>query len=339
MKVINFVGYPIDWAPGGHRDQIRNTLNALRELGVDIYWLHNEEQNIEEKYDIIHFWSTPPTILVNLARQRGLKCVFSTMLPTARYGNFSKLINKWLLNIISLLKIHPRITSAFENIYKKMDALIVLNEVEKEHFQSIWKVPKEKIYVIPNGIDKIFFNNNLEPIKFNGILMVGYICDVKNSLEVAQICRKNKIKIKFIGDFRLSDKEYIKTFLNEIDNINTFWLGHLEKEALIAHIKGSNGLILPSKYEAQGLVVLEASVLNKPILLTDLPTLRLTYKNFNNIFYCHPRNKKLFEKEIIEFYNNVKDKHEIKNKNRILSWEDVGIAIYDIYKKILNENT
>lgn len=326
-----YVGYPLDYAQGGHKDQILNTINQLEKIGLNIEWLHNEKQNLRKKYEIVHFWTYPNVSTIESIRSKlNSKIVWSTMLPTA--GSRSKSKTRILDLAVKLGRKfkHPKVQSIFPN-YNNIDRIIVLNELEKRHFVDIWQVSEEKISVIPNGIDDIYFNENIQSSSFDGVIQVGAITQIKNSIEVAKAAKLANLKLKFIGDFRLEDQNYRDEFLKEIDNINIFWEGpKYNKLELASHIKGCLGIIQPSKWESYPLVVTEALALKQKVLLTDSPNLRHIYKD--NVFYCNQPNKAIFVKELYEFAKN-RNRKEITFK--ALTWGEVASMVFKEYKKLL----
>ena len=333
LKVLMYVGYPIDYAHGGHRDQILNTVSELKKNGVHVDWLHNERQNLKINYDIVHFWTFPnQSTLDALKSKLTAKFVWSTMMPTA--GRKSQIYQNILRSIVNFAHNidNPRLRLVFPQ-YSVMDTLIVLNELEKQHYSNIWSFNYQNIFVIPNGIDECFFNNHNDPIQFDGVIQIGAITDIKNSIEVAVVAKKAGIKVKFIGDFRLNDEDYKIKFINEVDDKYVYWEGPVNNKYILAkHIIGCKGVIQPSKWEAYPLVVSEALALKQQVLLTDLPNLRNIFKD--NVYYCSDVKCKLFVKQLYEFAN----RKNIKTNDFIpYSWEDVARQILNAYNSTLTK--
>ena len=55
VKILHYVGYPLAWAQGGHAVQIRQTIAALEELGVQNEWL-DPARPTAQPGDILHYW-------------------------------------------------------------------------------------------------------------------------------------------------------------------------------------------------------------------------------------------------------------------------------------------
>lgn len=331
MRVLHFVGYPLDYASGGHKDQIHNTIIELSELGVENEWLHNEKQDLSKKFDIVHFWSLPNEITIrSIKTTLQAKLVYSTMIPTAGKRNKNQ---RRILRLVAECgkKLKNTRFKLFFPEYDQMDAIIVLSELEKIHFSEIWGINEKKIFVVPNGIDNVFFRKDIRPIFFDGVLQIGAITEVKNSLEVAKAAKLAGIKVKFIGDFRLVDDLYRMKFIQEVDNKFVFWEGPINnKEILASHMKGCIGVIQPSKWESYPLVAAEALALNKKVLLPDLPNLRYIYKD--SVFYCSQPGTRNFIKELNNFANIHISKTITFKPN---TWQEVAKMILNIYNTLL----
>lgn len=334
MNILHYIGYPLDYAPGGHRDQILNSIKNLESIGVNVDWLHMEKQDLSKQYDLVHLWSYPNETMLNALRtQLNAKILLSTMMPNAGKRNIvNKMILRHGIRLAKRIK-HLGIRSIFKN-YDNMDAVIVLSPLEKEYFIDVWQIPGEKIFVVPNGIDEIFFNNNSEPIYFDGILQIGAITQIKNSVEVARVAKLAKIKIKFIGDFRLSDKFYKDSFMKEIDNKYVFWNGPVhEKKEIVRHMKGCKGIIQPSIWESFSLVASEALVINQKVMITDAPNLRNIYGD--SVSYCCQPTKKKFINQLNEFYNSS---NKTSQTFFPLNWLSVAKVIKLVYSQLISEN-
>jgi glycosyltransferase involved in cell wall biosynthesis len=333
LRVLFYVGYPLAWAQGGHATQITMTKQALERVGINIHWLRHEEDTIPAG-DIIHYWGRPPSDQhFRLARRAGYKLVISDMLPTT--SGVSK-VGRFFRHQAALLMRHILGEGLYSNlgmqIYQECDAAILLNNEDLEYLIEVWRLPPDRGYIVQNGVEDTFFDQEITPIHFDGLVSLGYICDVKNSLEVAMAARKAGVPIKFIGGTRVEDMEYEDRFRQLIDNNLTHWVGKVEsKEAVAAHLKGARGLVLASKYEAQGLAALEALACKKPVLLSDLRNLRGFYGN--SVMYSHQPSNPLFIRELQQFLA-VSEGWD-RPSFPVLTWQQVAERIANIYRGIM----
>ena len=68
-------------------------------------------------------------------------------------------------------------------------------------------------------------------------------------------------------------------FLNLIKGRNNLdWVGGVKDEEKESFIRNAIALIIPSRYEGQGIVVLEAAAFGKPVIVSDIPELDYAVK-------------------------------------------------------------
>jgi glycosyltransferase involved in cell wall biosynthesis len=122
-----------------------------------------------------------------------------------------------------------------------------------------------KAKVIPSGVDKVEENFELGDY----VAYLGRLDIAQKGLDLlAKAIKELKhIKFKIAGDGK--DKE---RFLKMIDGCkNVEYLGRLTGEKKFNFIKGSKFLVMPSRYEGQGIVAMESASCGKPIIVSDIP--------------------------------------------------------------------
>ena len=174
-------------------------------------------------------------------------------------------------------------------IYDKIFAPTVLNAVDRiigvshheiELLQEIIKIDPDKIRYIPNGIDFSRFEPIPKPDKFlnkfkihdNIVLYVGRLASNKG-LEVLikaapEVLREHpKTTFVFVGE-----DEGMKELLTEQAkklgiSKNILFTGHIKDEELfLSAFAACDVFVLPSEYEAFGIVLLEAMACKKPVI-------------------------------------------------------------------------
>lgn len=177
----------------------------------------------------------------------------------------------------------------FKQIIPKFDKIIAVSEGVKNAFLKIYSV--DNVTVIPNIInsEKIITSSKEKPItkyiidKINMIL-VGRIHEVKGYDRFLRVLSKlkeenltNKLNINILGDG--PEFENIVNLNNELKlNINFF--GQIDNP--YKEINNSDLFILPSKFEAFGLVVLESMILHVPVLATKTAAVESLIKDGYN---------------------------------------------------------
>lgn len=171
----------------------------------------------------------------------------------------------------------------FSCFYRSFDLSISPSNLGK---RILSRYRSKKVEVVSNGIDLNIFNLNSVSLqeterfreKFHlgegsFLLYVGRLSREKNAgylLQIMQILKKNKIKVKLmiVGEGELKNKLEKKAHIAGLDDIVIF-AGFLSKKDLLCAYKEADVFILPSLYELQSIVVLEAMAMGNAILVGD----------------------------------------------------------------------
>ena len=177
-----------------------------------------------------------------------------------------------------------------KKIYSKYDKLIFVSKDNKEKFKEIYpniNVDKQVIY---NYIDKEKVSRKAE----NG-QDIEFDKDVINFVTVTRLVEQKAIdrlikvhkklidngyyhKIYVIGDG--PEREKLEDLVKE-NNVNETFLLLGKKENPYPYMKNATYFCLLSKFEGYGMVIEEAKILNKPIIITDTAA-REALANYKN---------------------------------------------------------
>jgi len=167
----------------------------------------------------------------------------------------------------------------------KLNRIIAVSTRVKKELIDYYNVSKEKILLIPNGIDISEFKNKQESTpnlhsKFNAdyiLTNVGGYSKIKGIYEVIKALKHirdlNWIFI-VIGGGPRKDLILVKKLLKQFNLDNrVLLLGSLKKELVKNIVQEADIYIHPSLYESFGIAVLEAMALNKPIVASRIDSL------------------------------------------------------------------
>lgn len=221
----------------------------------------------------------------------------------------------------------------YKKAYKKCDEIICVSELVKKDLLT--KLPKyQNAYVIYNGCSDIFINTQLT--KFNNktnnfnIITVGNMYSIKGYKYVIEALHKIKEElpnIKFKWTIVGQGKEY-NNYIKLIDNYNLTnnvkIIKELNQSQLLEKLKNNDIFIMPSFYEALGIVYLEA-------LNTGLITIGCTNQGISELFdtnsmlFVDERNVNQIVLILKNIFNNFNEYQElIKNAKTIskqYTWE------------------
>jgi glycosyltransferase involved in cell wall biosynthesis len=329
MTSVNFFPYQsYNLTFGGFEVQIDNTFEALDELNSKRFkFLRNNFWDKSFDYDIAHFWGlgTLNFESIKMAKYNNKKIIVTDLFP---FFNPRFYISKYFGKLKSI-----------HRILSYIDAIVVVSVEQKKFLLRLGLVDSNKIYVIPNIVGRSFFNLDVSRTTYdNYLICVGNICQRKNQLNIAKAVINSELKLVFVGKCIGEDSFYANEFSKLIQNsTNIEWYNNVEANSseLVSLISRSRGLILPSLSETQPISLLEAIVLNKPVLTSNLPFGKQSI--FSNAFLTsNILNPKKLAIDLVYFSNNS-DKYIVDIDKNQFSSNLVATQYIKLYEKIVSQ--
>ncbi|WP_457549419.1 glycosyltransferase family 4 protein [Archaeoglobus sp.] len=278
-------------------------------------------KNNSNKYDIIHIhnYHALPALFATLSKSKN-KLVFTPYYHRAGHSSFRNFLH-------SIYKYFGKV------IFTKSDAIICVSNFEKKLILKDFKVDKNKIYLIPGGVDfeklKNINKNKLSYLNKNKkiILYVGRIEKYKGVEYVVRALSKldDRFILCIVGSGPY--KQNIIKLANKLgvaDRIRFY--NNLRGQKLIDKYVKANVLVLLSKYESYGLVVAEALAVGTPCIVANEAALKDWVNNRTVFGINYPINvdnlAKLIER--VSEITNVRD-------NRIMDWKIVASRVKQVY--------
>lgn len=298
MKKIAIFQY--DLGVGGIQKSLINLLNNidLKNYNIDLYLFSKEnfyDIQIPKEVNVIYLPPFPaiykivPFILIKKIKKFSIIKKYDITIDFNGYSNecavaalktesSKKII--WCHNDI-ILKYKNEwkyriLFGAFKSKYKYFDNIVTVSEGAKKAFMKKMKVVSQKVISIPNYIDtKEIFEKSKEKVEFEvdkkkyNLVSVGRIChqkgfDILVNI-MGQVVKQNKdINLYIIGNGPDFTKIKKKIERKNLEN-NIFLLGN--KNNPFKYMKKMDGFILTSRYEGQGMVILEAKCLGLSIFI------------------------------------------------------------------------
>jgi len=202
---------------------------------------------------------------------------------------------------------------------------------------------KKPIYVIHNSIDS-------KPVleaktNFFQFVYVGRLVFYKNLevvLKAINIARKTEAKVRLVivggGPHKKNLEDLIKKLQLES---HVEFKGHVDENEKMQLIASSNALVLPSLCEGFGLVILEAFIQNKPVLVSNLRPMSdiVSHENTGYVLDAHDEN--MWAEYILKLVQNPELSYKMgKNGNHALSTysqESMYQKLMKMYKDILED--
>ncbi len=294
-------------------------------------------------FDIIHghaFWYAPADIAARVAKNKHVPFVLNTYY----YNTDNRRSMKWQLYRI----LYGRATVA------AADAVIVISPYEKEMLEKDGFM-LQRVELIPPGIETAAFEKqytNPFPgwnIKEKQILLfAGRIAQAKGvDLLIdafAHVKRQKKdIRLVLIGeDFGFKAQCQKKAQQLGIENSIT-WTGKVKREELIGAYQHATAFVFPSRFEAFGIVLLEAGAAGCPILATDGSAIPFIVKHEKTGLLFQQENAEDMAAKIISLLNNPSLANSLKNtaRNRAhteFSWDHSISKLTKLYQDLVKNN-
>ena len=261
------------FAFGGFDLQMLSALRAVNELENGLVVKPNNPWDKDAHFQIAHFWGLDISHFNQIlwAKRSGKKIVLTALI--SYFESFQERIRHEVSSYIGIVRILKKIVS-------EIDALVVVSEEQKQIAISKFECHPSKVFVIPNMVEKSFWEseNKLNPGGY--ILSIGNICQRKNQLNLAKACIKAGVDLILVGVTQSGEEAYAAELTDLIETAkNVQWLKGLSQasDELVDLINNCSGFALISKQETQPISLLEAAVLQKPLLISSRAFAKQTY--------------------------------------------------------------
>jgi glycosyltransferase involved in cell wall biosynthesis len=253
-------------------------------------------------------------------------------------GNFTSI--GLLHHAQPIVNLKDALSVPFGNIYGKLtrpDYWVAPSRFTAEQFIKLFKISKEKIRVIPEGVDLEKFNRSVDTSDINEklgnerkILFVGNLHPNKGvhflikSFALVK-SRINDVKLVIVGDGHL--KHYLINLTKRLNlEKDVIFAGFVNDEDLPKYYASCDIFASASVLEGFGLIFLEAMALGKPIVAFNLASIPEVVENAGIL--VNEINHEKFADAIIELLSDEKLYQE-KSENalkraKLFSWEKIA---------------
>jgi glycosyltransferase involved in cell wall biosynthesis len=324
---------PFALAHGGQQIQIQRTCEALKQLGVEAEFLHWYDAS--QTGELLHFFGRMPRIVLELAQQKGMKVVVADLrAEQATRPPWRHRLQKAVIRTMEWVLPHSSTATFNWASYRQADACVVVTPCEGKLLEVVFGAPREKIHVVPNGVEEIFLRGTTVP-RGKWLLCTGTITPVKRVVEVAQAAILAQTPIWFVGRPFSDTDPYAQRFLDLARGHGEVirYEGPIEDRARLAQVyREARGFVLLSQYESLSLSALEAAACQCPLLLSDQPWARTTFKGAAS--YCPLRSSaSATARALRKFYDAAP---ALPVPPRPMSWTEVARQLKTVYETVLS---
>ncbi|KYH28528.1 MULTISPECIES: glycosyltransferase family 4 protein [Clostridium] len=277
---------------------------------------------------------------------------------------------KWAYNIPLIATIHATeygrnagiktdmqryISSTEWNLTYEAWKVIVCSNYMKEQIATIFSTPREKIWIIPNGVKVVNFQekNDLYNVRKkyakNDEKIVLYIGrhvfekGIHILINAIPEILKENAKIKFIIAGTGSMTEELKDIvLNEGIEEKVIFTGYISEEEKGKLYRISDAAVFPSIYEPFGIVALEAMAAGCPVIASDIGGFSEIIRHGINGLKFMSGSTTSLKDSLLEVLNNTElanklRENGLKSVKENYSWKQIAELTTEVYKQVLKE--
>ncbi len=332
MKILFNHSHPFSFAHGGFQIQIEQAIAAVGRIGVE--WEYLRWWDASQRGDVLHHFGRPQPGLVAFAKKKGLKVVFLDLLTGTGSRPLSRQrLARWAYRLIWATLPRHQADALTAGCYRSADACVANTEWEAFLMSYVMGAPPERVVVVPNGVEPVFFAPPEHP-RGKWLVCTATIDPRKRVVELAEAAALAKVPLWVLGKPYSEADPYYQRFQAVVAQ-NPEWVRYEgsveERERLAAIYREARGFVLLSTKETRSLSAEEASASGCPLLLGDLPWAHSVFGS--GARYC-PVDATARETaaHLARFYEEAP---RIPALPPPASWESVAEAFRDLYARLL----
>ena len=270
MRILFDHASPFLLAHGGFQIQIEQTKAALEKSGVAVEWLRWWDDR--QRGDLIHYFGTAGNSYLEQARSVKVPVVMTTLFTETCNRSDARLAQQAAL--VRMLLAVPFGEGVKQQLtwgaYGNCNHNIVGLEAERRVLEMVYRVPAEKISVVPLGLSGTYLGAGAGKRNESHLICTGTITARKNSVALAEMAIASQTPILFVGKPYHPADPYWLRFQKLIDDRWVKYHPHVATEPeMIALLQSARGFVLMSDYENWCLSAHEAAACGLPLLVQD----------------------------------------------------------------------
>lgn len=223
----------------------------------------------------------------------------------------------------------------FGGVLRSAAGVIALTDAQAALLTETYRVPDDRIHVVPNGVTEAYFMSAREAVPGPlNLLYVGRLGVQKNVARLLDALRLTgqDVRLRIVGDGELRGRLEAQAARLGLRNVE--FSGGLLGEDLVKAYAEADAFVLPSDKEGMPLVVLEAMAAGLPVVATDVPGTRELVRDTGLLAAPQPA-------ALAEAIDAVAADRPLRSRlanasvgrARAYSWETVARLVEDVYTK------
>jgi len=233
------------------------------------------------------------------------------------------------------------------------DRVITISDFSKSEIIEHFKIPAERIDVVPLGVDERWFKHVSDQklvetrLKFNlpaeYFLAVGTLQPRKNIQRLINAylslpeAVKSEVPLVIVGREGWGCDELVSSLASGAYGSSIIWLNHISGDDLLPLVKSAQALVFPSLFEGFGLPVLEAFAAGTAVIASN--TTSVPEVTGDAALLIDPLDESSIAAGMLEVIENNELRLNLvkKGQERTLnfSWQKTAERTLDVYKKVL----
>lgn len=177
------------------------------------------------------------------------------------------------------------VVDAEKALFGRSTAIFSLSRAETHALTDAYGVPADKIIETPNGVDSMFFSipslSSNQRTTFS-IMSIGRICRQKGIdilLDAMEhlLTEDIPVELKLVGG-SYHEPEYEQKIIGRVTSPplcgRVFFMGQVPHPQIPTLLSQCDIYVQPSRYESQGIALLEAMASGRAVVASDLPAVR-----------------------------------------------------------------
>jgi glycosyltransferase involved in cell wall biosynthesis len=214
--------------------------------------------------------------------------------------------------------------------YLTVDAVIANTNSDAALMKNMFKVPSNRIHVVPNGVEPVFFRKRCPG---QWLVLTATITKRKRVLETMTAAIQARTPLWIIGSPYSTSDPYFKQFLATQQahaDLIRYEGGIADRDRLAAVYREARGFVLLSTMETRSLSCEEAAASGCPLLLTDLSWARDVFGA--NAQYVSPTESlDGTARHLRTFYDGAPS---LPSPPKPTTWDDVAARLKRIYEDV-----
>jgi len=224
----------------------------------------------------------------------------------------------------------PGTGGAFDwDSYLLADACVALTPYEASLMVKVFGAPANRVHVVNNGVESVFLNSQAVP-RGPWLVCTAAIIEMKQVLKLAEMAVRAKTKLWVIGKAHSETDEYAKRFIGfarQNAGVIRYEGAITDRQRLAEVYREARGFVLLSQWEGLSLSALEAAACQCPLLLSDLPWARDTFKD-KATYLAHDAPVATSARRLQKFYEAAPN---LPTPPAPMSWTDVAVQLSALY--------